>query len=81
MSGTLAMTVGNKGRVVLPADLRQRRNWSEGTVLLAVETETGVVLTTRDELEKLVRAQLAGGDPVAELLEERRADSLREDRA
>jgi AbrB family looped-hinge helix DNA binding protein len=75
------MRVGNKGRVVLPAELRQRRNWSEGTVLLALETETGVVLTTRDELEKLVRAQLAGGDLVTELLEKRRAESLREDTA
>lgn len=72
MSGTTSMRVGDKGRVVLPADLRQRRNWTEGTTLVAVETERGVVLTRRDELEALVRSQLAGNDVVAELIEERR---------
>jgi bifunctional DNA-binding transcriptional regulator/antitoxin component of YhaV-PrlF toxin-antitoxin module len=66
--------------VVLPVELRQHREWPEGTVLLALETEHGVVLTTRPELEKLVRAQLAGTDLVGELIEERRAASLAEDR-
>jgi AbrB family looped-hinge helix DNA binding protein len=73
------MRVGDRGRVVLPAELRQRRNWSEGTILVAVETERGVVLTSRDELERLVREQLAGSDPVADLLEERRLAAARED--
>ncbi|MHB1330348.1 MAG: AbrB/MazE/SpoVT family DNA-binding domain-containing protein [Gemmatimonadales bacterium] len=73
------MRVGDRGRVVLPAELRQRRNWSEGTILVAVETERGVVLTSRDELERLVREQLAGSDPVAALMEERRLAAARED--
>jgi AbrB family looped-hinge helix DNA binding protein len=73
------MRVGDRGRVVLPADLRQRRNWPEGTILVAVETESGVVLTRRDELERLVRDQLAGRDLVVDLVEERRQTSSRED--
>jgi bifunctional DNA-binding transcriptional regulator/antitoxin component of YhaV-PrlF toxin-antitoxin module len=64
---------------VLPAELRQRRNWPEGTTLVAVDTERGVILTSRDELEKIVREQLAGSDVVTTLLDERRAASLRED--
>lgn len=73
------MRVGDRGRIVLPAELRQRRNWPEGTTLVAVETDRGVILTRRDELESLVRDQLAGRDVVAELLEERRAAAARED--
>lgn len=73
------MRVGDRGRVVLPADLRQRRNWSEGTILVAVESERGVVLTSRDELERLVREQFAGSDPVADLMEERRLAASQED--
>lgn len=80
MSGTSSMRVGDRGRIVLPADLRQRRNWPEGTTLVAVETDRGVILTRRDELESLVRDQLAGRDVVAELVEERRAAAAREDR-
>ncbi|MEO7373429.1 MAG: AbrB/MazE/SpoVT family DNA-binding domain-containing protein [Terrimesophilobacter sp.] len=79
MSGTTSMRVGDRGRVVLPAGLRQRRNWPEGTTLIAVETERGVILTRRDELESLVRDQLAGVDVVSELLEERRVIARHED--
>jgi AbrB family looped-hinge helix DNA binding protein len=79
MSGTEYMRVGDRGRVVLPVGIRERRNWSEGTTLIAIETDRGVILTTRDELERIVREQLAGNDVVAELLSERRAASRRED--
>lgn len=75
------MHMGDRGRVVLPAGIRARRNWSEGTTLVAIETDRGVILTTRDELERIVREQLAGTDVVAALLSERRAASLREDDA
>ncbi|WP_366145597.1 AbrB/MazE/SpoVT family DNA-binding domain-containing protein [Cryobacterium sp.] len=81
MSGTESMRVGDRGRVVLPAAMRERRNWAEGTTLIAIETKRGVILTTRAELERLVREQLAGTDVVAALLEERRASSVREDNA
>ncbi|MCY7290365.1 MAG: hypothetical protein LH624_19505 [Cryobacterium sp.] len=81
MSGTESMRVGDRGRVVLPAGIRERRNWSEGTTLIAIETDRGVILTARDELERIVREQLAGTDVVAALLAERRAASLREDDA
>lgn len=73
------MRVGDRGRVVLPAGLRQRRNWTEGTTLVAVETKQGVVLVGRDELEKLLRDQLEGRSLVAALLEERRQAAAHED--
>jgi AbrB family looped-hinge helix DNA binding protein len=79
MSDTYFVTVGNKGRIVLPADLRQKRGWSEGTILLLLETEGGVELLTRDELERQVLSQVDGTtDVVGELLAERRAEAARE---
>jgi AbrB family looped-hinge helix DNA binding protein len=79
MSGTYSLKVGNKGRVVLPAELRQSRGWSDGTALIVIEGNGRVELTTRDALERRVRAQLAGSNLVEELLAERRAASLIED--
>ena len=70
MGGKLQM--GDKGRVVIPAEIRERRHWHVGTELVAVETSSGVLLADRDDLEQVVRRQLAGVDLVAELLEERR---------
>jgi UDP-N-acetyl-D-mannosaminuronic acid transferase (WecB/TagA/CpsF family) len=46
-----------------------------------VETASGVVVTSRDELESIVKAELAGTDLVSELLAERRAAAQRDDRA
>ena len=79
MSGTTSMRVGQGGRVMLPAALRQRRNWPEGTMLVAVETDRGVVLAGRGDLEALVREQLQGKDVVGALIEERRLAASRED--
>ena len=78
MGGTHTFTVGDRGRVVLPSQLRQHRGWWEGTTLVAIETATGVVVTSRDELELIVE-QLAGVDLVAQLLEERRASAVRDE--
>ncbi|MET4637267.1 AbrB/MazE/SpoVT family DNA-binding domain-containing protein [Mycetocola sp. 2940] len=81
MSGTESIRVGNKGRIVLPADIRQRRQWAEGTTLVAVETESGVLLAERSALEEILRKQLSGADVVASLLEDRRRASAAEDDA
>jgi bifunctional DNA-binding transcriptional regulator/antitoxin component of YhaV-PrlF toxin-antitoxin module len=75
------MTISNRGEITLPPELRSGHGWHDGTTLLAIETQGRVVLATRPELEKLVRAQLAKGDMAAELIEERRAASFAEDSA
>ena len=80
MSGTETVVVGNKGRIVIPAEIRQRRGWTEGAVLVAVETERGVILLARSELRSMVREQIEGHDLVGSLLADRRAASLAEDR-
>jgi AbrB family looped-hinge helix DNA binding protein len=76
MSGNLQM--GDRGRIVIPADIRERRSWHTGTRLVAVETPSGVLLADRADLEDLVRRQLAGRDLVTELLDERRAAAAAE---
>jgi AbrB family looped-hinge helix DNA binding protein len=80
MSATQSMTVGNKGRVVLPAEVRRSRNWSEGTVLIALDTDDGVLLMTRDDLERKVLAEFAGKGVgiVDELIAERRREAERD---
>lgn len=79
MSGTYSVTMGDRGRLVVPAELRERLDLSAGTPLVLVDTPHGVVMTTRKQLKDLVRADLAGRDLVRELLDERRAAAERED--
>jgi AbrB family looped-hinge helix DNA binding protein len=81
MSGTYQISMGDRGRLVIPADLRERAGLTEGTALVLLETPTGLVLLTRPQLQKLVRADLAGLDLVDELLTERRSAATVEDAA
>jgi len=79
MSGTYQVVMGDRGRLVIPADLRERAGLAEGTTLIMLETATGLVLLTRQQLQELVRTDLAGLDLVSELLSERRAEAAAED--
>jgi AbrB family looped-hinge helix DNA binding protein len=54
--------MGGRGRLVIPAELRERAGLAEGTVLVVLEPPTGVVLLTRPQLQEFVRADLAGLD-------------------
>ncbi len=71
--------MGNRGRLVVPAELRERAGLREGSRLLLVETDSGVVLLTRDQVKARVRADLAGLDLVSQLLADRRLDAASED--
>ena len=73
--------MGDRGRLVIPADLRERVGLTEGTTLIILETPAGLVLLTRPQLQELVRADLAGLDLVGELLAERRAEAAADDAA
>jgi bifunctional DNA-binding transcriptional regulator/antitoxin component of YhaV-PrlF toxin-antitoxin module len=67
--------------MVVPAAVRERAGIAEGTVLVLLETDGGLVLLTRDQLRQRVRADFAGTDLVTELLAERRASAEAEDAA
>jgi AbrB family looped-hinge helix DNA binding protein len=81
MSGTYHLTVGDRGRIVVPAEVRERTGIGEGTALVMIESPDGLVLLTRDQLKARVRADLAGLGLVEELLTERRAQATAEDAA
>lgn len=81
MSGTYQVVMGDRGRLVIPADLRERAGLTEGTVLILLETPAGLVLLTRPQLQELVRADLSGLDLVGELLAERRGEAAADDAA
>jgi AbrB family looped-hinge helix DNA binding protein len=71
--------MGDRGRLVVPAEVRDRAGLTEGAVLIMLETPDGLVLLTREQLKARVRADLAGTDLVAELLGERRAAAAAEE--
>lgn len=79
MNGTHTLSVGDRGRLVIPAEVRERAGLTEGTPLVMLDTPSGLVLLTRDQLRDRVRGELDGLDLVSELLEERRAASAGED--
>lgn len=72
MSGTYSVVMGDRGRLVVPVELRERLALAAGVTLVLVETSDGIVLATRDQAKRLLRQQLAGPSLVAELLEDRR---------
>lgn len=81
MSGTYTVVMGDRGRLVVPAELRRQAGMHEGVVLVFIETEGGIVLLSRDQLKELVRRDLAGMDLVTQLLAGRRVDAAAEDAA
>ena len=81
MSGTYTVVVGDRGRLVVPAEVRERAGLVEGTTLVLLETPSGIVMMTRRQLRDRVLCELTGLDLVAELLAERRAAAASEDAA
>ncbi|MBW4042918.1 MAG: AbrB/MazE/SpoVT family DNA-binding domain-containing protein [Acidobacteria bacterium] len=81
MSGTTSVVVGDKGRIVVPAEVRARHNWAAGTELILVETDEGLLLTERSTALRRVRALVGGAPLVDDLLSERRREAEAEDAA
>lgn len=79
MSGTYPVVMGDRGRLVVPAELRARLHLRAGSPLVMMETPHGVVLATREQAKALVRDRLQGLALVDELLAERRVQAAAED--
>ena len=73
--------MGDRGRLVVPAELRERLHLNTGAHLLLLDTPSGVVLLTREQAKKLLKHQLSDVDLVSELLAERRGQAATEDAA
>lgn len=79
MSGTYPVVMGDRGRLVVPAELRERLNLRPGSPMLMVETPQGIILATREQVRQLVQERLAGPSLVGELLAERRREATGDD--
>lgn len=75
MRGTYSVTMGDRGRLVIPAELRDAVGLSEGTPLVLIDTPRGILLVTREQLKGFVRSDLSGLDLVGELLRDRRQEA------
>jgi len=81
MSGSYPVVMGDRGRLVVPAELRERLKLDAGARLLLLDTPSGVVLLTREQAKARVRQGLSDLDLVGELLAERRRQAAAEDAA
>ncbi len=81
MSGTYTVVVGDRGRLVVPVEVRNHAGLVEGSTLVLLETPSGIVLMTQRQLRDRVRSELSGLDLVGELLAERRLTAASEDLA
>ena len=83
MSDTSVVSVGPKGRVVIPVRIRQQLGIAEGAELVALVEGEAVVLVPRSAIKTRLRSMFAevGGSMRQELLDERRAEAMRESQA
>lgn len=72
--------MGDRGRLVVPADVRERYGFGPGVPLVLVEAPAGLVITTRERARELVRQQLNGTSLVEELVAERRREAADDER-
>lgn len=79
MDGIYAVVMGDRGRIVVPAAVRERAGLSAGTPLVVVESSEGLILLTREQLRARIRDELSSADLVGQLLADRRLASVRED--
>lgn len=82
MSDTHDVSVGQKGRVVIPASIRRELSIGEGSSLVAMVDDGGVLLLPRSEVKRRLRDMFAQV-PVSlsrELIEDRRREARLEDR-
>lgn len=74
--------LGERGRLVLPAELRRRAGLREGELLVAVYRDGVLRLASRRELARAGRGMFAhvgpGRDLIGELLAERQEEARRE---
>ena len=75
------MIMGDRGRLVVPLELRERWNMHAGSTLLMIDTPDGIVVATRDQVKRLLREQLRGKSLVDELIADRRAAAAADDRS
>ena len=72
------LALGDRGRLVIPIDVRERHGWEAGTSLVSIDTEAGLLVMSAAEGLAWLRSRIQGRDLVAELLAERAAEAAAE---
>ena len=82
MSDTNVLSVGPKGRVVIPVEIRRQLGLEEGSQLVALVEGVGVLLLPRDAVKERLRGMFAGvrTSMAEELIRDRRAAAAKESR-
>jgi len=80
MSDTSILSIGPKGRVVIPVDIRRRLGLEEGSELVVAVEGEGVLLLPRGAVKRRLRGLFADTPTslAGELLAERRAAAAEE---
>jgi AbrB family looped-hinge helix DNA binding protein len=82
MGDTHSVAVGPKGRIVIPAAIRQQLSIGEGSELVAMIDDGGVLLLPRSEVKRRLRGMFAGirASLADELISDRTHEAALEDR-
>lgn len=82
MRDTNVLSVGPKGRVVIPVEIRRRLGLEEGSQLVALLEGDGVLLLPRDAVKQRLRGMFADvrTSMAEELIRDRRAAATEESR-
>jgi AbrB family looped-hinge helix DNA binding protein len=82
MSDTTVLSVGPKGRIVIPAQIRRQLRLEEGSELVALVEGDGVLLLPRSAVKRQLRGMFAGvkRSLAGELIADRRAAAARDAR-
>jgi len=75
MSRNASLVMGDRGRIVIPAPLREKYELNAGTPIVLLETQWGLELITRNQLLARVRADCAGSDMLSDLFADRRREA------
>ncbi len=80
MGTSAKLVMGDRGRIVIPQEIREAQQLRQGDRLIIFEDEQGMTLMTRDQLRDKVWANLKNPEVslVDELIAERRAEALRD---
>lgn len=73
-----AISLYDRGEVVIPRESLGRHGWDAGTSLITVDADRGVIVISTDEALSWLQSRSDGRDLVATLLDERRAEVERE---
>ncbi|MBX9717275.1 MAG: AbrB/MazE/SpoVT family DNA-binding domain-containing protein [Microbacteriaceae bacterium] len=75
------LKIDAQGAVHIPAPLLERAGWTVGDTLIAFDTDDGVLLLSRSNVEAVTSARLDGHELLAALMLDRRHEAAQDDQS